>query len=180
MSNIYVPIDYTDAKKVIPEGEDIIYSTLCKVNYTVRSGNQSKTYFFDSHVLFTEEGFAYTIPQKSDEILLLYRPLNQIYKLRKNAWQLKVGIGEKRSLMYIYGKEKFIYYNFKCKRAKEFESKEKFKERSSKFEEKLMPLILKSKRDFLDSPDSSKLTPKEKKNLIKSIEKMEKGKIMYL
>ncbi|MFX0042629.1 MAG: hypothetical protein ACFE8L_06940 [Candidatus Hodarchaeota archaeon] len=176
MSDIYVPIDITEARKVIPEGEDIFYSTLTKAYYVIRqaAAGRATTITFSSHVLFTERGFAYSYPKNDDEMLLFYRPLNQIYGVRGKRFRLKVGLGKKMSLMYIYGKEKFQNYYFELKRDPSFESKEKFKERSAEFENKLVPLIIKSKEEFLNSPESSQIGKKERKNLANSIVKMKK------
>lgn len=60
MSNIFIPIDSSDLSKVIPEGEDIIYSSLCKGEGTAIADN--KKYFWNSHLLMTNRGIYFTIP----------------------------------------------------------------------------------------------------------------------
>lgn len=54
MSNIHVPIDTSNLSEIIPEGEDILYSTMCKVN-AVGYNADSK---WESHVLVSKSGFA--------------------------------------------------------------------------------------------------------------------------
>jgi hypothetical protein len=60
VSNIYIPIDSSDLSKVIPEGEDIIYSSLCKGEGTYIANN--KNYFWNSHLLMTNRGLYFIIP----------------------------------------------------------------------------------------------------------------------
>ena len=58
MSDIYVPLDYSKVKTVIPPGEDIVYSTLCYVT----AGTPAYRRKWTSHVLITTDGVAYTTP----------------------------------------------------------------------------------------------------------------------
>ena len=60
LSNNYVPIDISDLSKVISEGEDIIYSSLCKAEGTYIANN--KKYFWESHLLMTKKGVYFKIP----------------------------------------------------------------------------------------------------------------------
>jgi len=174
MSDIYVPIDTTEVRNVLPEGEEIIYSTLCSGYYTLRSATtKPQTMWFDSHLLITEKSFAYTIGI-SGEAILYYRPLNQMLAVRGRKFRLKAAIGKSTILKYAYGKEKYRDYYFKLVRDKSVEAKEKFKERAAEFENKFVSLILESNREFLASPDSHILSPKERQILVKSLRKMEK------
>ena len=54
MSNIYAPIDSSNLSELIPEGDDILNSTLCKVQVTSRSVGIK----WQCHVLVTTSGFA--------------------------------------------------------------------------------------------------------------------------
>lgn len=60
MSNIFIPIDSSDLRKAIPEGEDIIYSTLCKGEGEAMFEN--KKWSWNSHLLMTQKGMYFTIP----------------------------------------------------------------------------------------------------------------------
>jgi len=54
MSNIYTPIDSSGLIRMIPEGDDILYSTLCKVQVISRNVRIK----WQCHVLVTKSGFA--------------------------------------------------------------------------------------------------------------------------
>jgi len=56
MTNIHVPIDSSNITSLIPEGEDILYSTMCKV--TLRLATGGKAAKWNSHVLVSQSGFA--------------------------------------------------------------------------------------------------------------------------
>ena len=60
MSNIYVPIDSSDLSKAIPEGEDIIYSSLCRGEGSFVSFD--KKFYWDSHLLMTKKGLYFFVP----------------------------------------------------------------------------------------------------------------------
>ncbi|MFX1381577.1 MAG: hypothetical protein ACFFBP_03965 [Promethearchaeota archaeon] len=75
MSNIYVPIDYSNVKDVIPEGEDIKYSTLAKGWYMETFGPKRKTTKWKTHILLTDKSIALQIP------LELVYGYNEIKKL---------------------------------------------------------------------------------------------------
>lgn len=54
MSNILIPINSSSLSELIPEGDDILYSTLCSVK--ALAGNV--TIKWQTHVLATKSGFA--------------------------------------------------------------------------------------------------------------------------
>ncbi|MFX1239352.1 MAG: hypothetical protein ACFFAS_01850 [Promethearchaeota archaeon] len=132
MSNIYVPIDYSNVKDVIPDGEDIVYSSLAKGWHMVQNlpPNKIKRIKWKAHVLLTENNIAVNIPIK-----LLYN--------RKEIKQLNPGeeicfpisqasaVG-KRIILQANGPSKHIEAIFTLDRDPKFESKESFKERSKK------------------------------------------------
>jgi len=62
MEGIYVPIDFSDLKEILPPNEEIIYSTLCTIrfSYWIYKGRAFKRRAkYNSHVLITEKGIAY-------------------------------------------------------------------------------------------------------------------------
>jgi len=73
MSDIYVPIDYSDIKNKIPPGEDIIYSTLCKGQTSQNLGTKTKRWTWISHVLMTPNGLVYTFPDVRKKKHLHYK-----------------------------------------------------------------------------------------------------------
>ncbi|MFX1493572.1 MAG: hypothetical protein ACFFBZ_04755 [Promethearchaeota archaeon] len=58
MAEIYVPIDYSNLKEILPVGDDIIYSTLCKAYHT----DAGSLIIWKTHLLMTEKGIAFSKP----------------------------------------------------------------------------------------------------------------------
>ena len=90
----YVPVNYSHAWSVIPKGEDIIYSTLCKARYDRGFGSiiiDITTWV--THVLCTRKGLAFTAPDGN----LLYLPWYDIY----HTWNDGIYIGSLKELLYM-------------------------------------------------------------------------------
>ena len=67
MSEFQIPIASSDLRKVIPSGQDILCSTLCRGTAKRLlvggvKGQKERTYTWITHVLITNEGIAVTIP----------------------------------------------------------------------------------------------------------------------
>ena len=123
MSNIYVPIDFSDLKNVIPEGQEILYSTYAEVKYTSPSENTGRglRYFkgkWESHVLITAEGLALNI-RFQDGIKQYFVPLFHTSFLLKN--------------LYVNIPDADGSFGFSLLRRPEFEKKDTFKKRSKEF-----------------------------------------------
>ena len=160
MSDIYVPIDSSDLKSVIPPGEDIIYSTLCKGIATVAEFNKRTTTNWITHVLFTQNGVAWVKPhytKKKEPSTLHYTPLEYIDYLfydRIPSFQIKP------ARLYL-------------KRVDSFETKENFRERSANFLPKFAPLIIEKKEQWLQEyGDNPEVKKRLKKKIQNSITKM--------
>jgi len=88
MSNIYVPVDFSDLRKNLFPEEKVIYSTLAEAElrggstYTGRGIKQYKTKWI-THLLFTERGLAIHLKSKSGDIPF-YSPLYNTGFLLKN------------------------------------------------------------------------------------------------
>lgn len=118
MSDIYVPIDYSHAKELIPPGEDIVYSTLCSVR-DVGFGSSTN---WTSHVLMTTKGFVYTKPiGRKKPVSLVYVPWWSISGFVRKLFQT--------------GSIKF-----KLIRDVNFETKTGFKQRCKEFKSKIKPI----------------------------------------
>lgn len=158
MAEIYVPIDFSDIKNVIPPGEDIIYSTLCQGTHSQNLGTKTKTWKWISHCLMTKNGVAYTFPslQKKKE------PPQKIYSKWEDILAIasagKFGVGFTLSLITSY----------KLVRNENFETKEKFKERSKAFVAKFRPLVIKKQEEWLEA---NRNNPEVRKRDIKITEK---------
>jgi hypothetical protein len=119
MADIYFPIDSSVAKNVIPPGEEIIYSTLCKIVHSGLPGSGTPTRKWDSHVLLTPKGLVYSMPGNR----ALY-----------NDWfEVKRITGK-----YI---ELFLGFRMGLKREPNFETKDGFKKRSKEFSRKIKPIM---------------------------------------
>ncbi len=117
ISNFYVPIDYSDLLKIIPEDvNEILYSTLCQA---IKKESFSLERKWNTHVLITKLGFAYTELLEEDQTKSIF------YK-----W---VEIHDDKTLQI---KKNKIYFNFtwySVVRDEVYESKEDFKYRAKNF-----------------------------------------------
>lgn len=162
MAEIFVPINYSDVKDIIPLGEDIIYSTLCKAVYV---GDNPWTRYWKTHLLITEKGIAFSIPGKKreDPPQLIYDDFTCITFVYPDGFSLD---NSKK-----YFAMRGIFINIKSD--SEFESKEKFEKRKSEFLKKFFPIVLEAKKNLLQTPGSS-LDIKERKRQEKQVKRMEK------
>jgi len=158
MSDIYVPIDYSDIKNKIPPGEDIIYSTLCKGQTSQNLGTKTKRWTWISHVLMTPNGLVYTFP----DVRKKKAPPLQIYDTWENIKSI-VSVG-KFGTGFVLSRGT----DFKLVRGEDFETKEKFKERSKEFIAQFRPLLIKKKEEWLEL---NRNNPEIKKKKIKNMEK---------
>ena len=151
MSDFYVPINYSDVSSVIPQGEDIIYSTLCnaKVDRGFGYAYVDVTTWV-THVLITTKGLAFTIPQRNKSNKLLYIPWYDVH----HTWNDAILLGGFKQRLAVT-------------RDPNFESKEKFKERRLKAGKIFLPILIKEKETFLNSPESSNIK-NIKRNRMKS------------
>lgn len=158
MSDIYVPIDYSDIKKKIPPGEEIIYSTLCKGVVEV-GGPPQKTIrtTWITHVLFTQNGVTWVKPhytKKRRPSTQEYTPLEDVnYLFYDRIPSFRIGLAR----LFL-------------KREKIFETKENFRERSARFLPRFAPLIIEKKKQWLqeygDNPEIKKRLKKRIRNHI--------------
>ncbi|MFW9818806.1 MAG: hypothetical protein ACFFE5_04285 [Candidatus Thorarchaeota archaeon] len=160
ISDIYVPIDYSDLKSIIPPGEDIIYSTLCKGIASVPHKYDARKKIITkwaTHILITPNGIAwnkpnyYTKKQPSTQEYTNLEFIDRFFRMKV------VGSG-------------FSFYpaDLKVVRDENYESKEKFKERSRKFVSTIAPYAIERKKKWLAENQDN---PEIKKRLIKKITK---------
>lgn len=138
MSNLYVPIDYSQLSEVIPEGEDILYSTLGFAQLISAMGGKIK---WNTHILITKSGFAafsrvekyltkkgkekYNIIKKKKTIATFY-PWHEL-----KGSGLKTTPFTKKKVIVVLSKVNFIHYEAKID--KNFESSNSFNQRSKEF-----------------------------------------------
>jgi hypothetical protein len=81
-SQIYVPIDLSKLSELIPPGDDILYSTICKLIFIYRGGNKQKKW--NSHVLVTKSGIATHVKFSTELRSGEDRPGKQKYSKNEN------------------------------------------------------------------------------------------------
>ena len=149
MLNIYIPIDSSEAKKAIPIGEDIHYSTRAKY---VRD-NGKKVYRLHTHLLLTDNGLAY---MKDDP---KYKPWYKVVMMT---------LGPQR----IFSKKINPRY-FEIERDEDHESKEGFKARKKEFIYIALELYVNALKNRIEELNNNPeiCSKKELKNQLKNLPK---------
>ena len=166
---LYVPIDRSNLYELVPPGEDIFYSSLARQRWN--PGNYVITN--ESHFLATKKGFAmdYAYGVKGKKLFTedRYNPwyiinfiTRRVGKVMPPALHVKKGI----NMIHFY-------------RDKNYESKERYAERSKRVLCTFIPLIRESKKErlaFLEAHQDDKDIYKKKdvKKLMKTINLFEK------
>jgi len=133
IEDIYVPVDFSPVKQVIPQDEEIIYSTACIAKFS--TGSSTKT--FSSHLLITREGVAFTIPKRK-QVVGSYVPWHEIFSVRSSKLCLT-------SLNIL-----------NLTNVKAYETKKKFKHRALEFPIKIAPLFLEKKIPWIQEQKERK------------------------
>ena len=128
---MYVPIDYSEISKSIPEDDEILYSTLCQV----KGANQN----WESHVLITKLGIAYTGPTEGDQEKLNFLDWFNVYNQLFNEFKSK--------------KIKINGIWFSATRDEKYETEETFKSRIREFGQFCEKLFLETKNEFIIKRD---------------------------
>lgn len=143
IENVYVPIEISDLREVLPPNEKIIYSTICLVSFKHKVGGgatRSKTFKvkYETHVLITPRGFAF---------------FRRSWEVKWGKLKLFSGEPEYNSLLdvslVLNNGFKFQGFLFKFIYQPNFESEETFKERSKKFKMILFPYLLETTQTFI-------------------------------
>ena len=81
MAELYVPLRVLDVRKVIPAGDDILYSTLGKFSASEIVGNKKKNYFWESPLIISTKGIGTELPLVFGDRRLYHRylRLHRIY-----------------------------------------------------------------------------------------------------
>ena len=132
MADIYYPIDGSSAemiKTIIPPGEEVIYSTLCKIKFSTPPPFVQKQRYI-SQVLLTNRGLAYINYTNKRCIYFDWGQVRGIY-YRK---MIEISAG---------GIDLFLV------RYPDFETKEGFKKRSKEFAGKIKPVLNARKEEWV-------------------------------
>ncbi|MFX0102238.1 MAG: hypothetical protein ACFFCS_21915 [Candidatus Hodarchaeota archaeon] len=174
MAEIYIPIDSTNLKDVIPPGEDILYSTMCQGTYAYRTLNQTISVKFNAHALLTTGGIAYTCANRGGQMQNYYEPWWRVFQVVKILkWR---GFVINRPDLIGSPMRKLNIVSFSLKQNEGFETEEKFKERNQEFVGKFRPLLIQRRQEWLAANQgNSEVDKKLYKNLSKELEKMMKN-----
>jgi len=153
MSDIYIPIDYTNLKEVIPLGQEIVYSTFAEIDlrggntYTGRGISQIRSKW-QTHVLFTKEGLAIFLDRKfinKKEFIPVYYPYyNTGFLLKKLV--ISADFKEPfRGGITIGG----VTMTLSLIKHSKFETKSSFKARSKEFKKTIKSYILEQSKTIL-------------------------------
>lgn len=151
MSDFFIPIEHTDLQYILPPGEQIIYSTLCRCTISETTHKKTKFLNWNTHVLFSNNYVAYHKPDSFKK-----NPRNQQKYDRLEEVQV---IGGKGFVL----KSSMI---FKLLRV-DLETKEQFIERLREFLLKYSLFIIEKKEHWLEE---NRDNPKIKKSQIKWME----------
>ncbi|MFX1275513.1 MAG: hypothetical protein ACFFBP_06560 [Promethearchaeota archaeon] len=136
MSNIYLPINASDVKDVIPIGEDIIYSTLA-LGYEYLGNREAR---WSTQLLITPNGIAFKV--RSDSGLV-----NRYYYWHEI--QTIINYGKFGPAIFVY-KRKLSNLSVALARNENIETKEEFKERLGEFLDIFRPILIEKKQQWLE------------------------------
>ncbi|MBY9005961.1 MAG: hypothetical protein KGD63_04305 [Candidatus Lokiarchaeota archaeon] len=105
MSNIHVPIDYSNTKDIIPNNDDIVYSTFMKykIQNPYRSSSRRILYkVYTCHVLMTPNGLGWTDPLEKyrNPPFLRYEDWSSVEKIFGEAIHFRRFKGRRLNLKY--------------------------------------------------------------------------------
>ncbi|MBN1216909.1 MAG: hypothetical protein JXA99_15895 [Candidatus Lokiarchaeota archaeon] len=186
MSEIIVPLDYSNLQSVIPKEDEIIYSgisNMMAMNIT----------FYGVHVIISSKNFSY-IRQYPNKKLDIYPKIEFNYgkNLKKRGYLQLLPLYEIDSCYFDNGwklpkitlSKALGFANFAILQCKDYESKEDFKKRKKNFHLKILPYVISSKKEHLNELEShpddfkSKEINKLKKTIKKWTEALEKEGIL--
>ncbi len=151
MSNIYVPLDYTNLKDFIPPEEEILYSTMCKVVEKHEKGPgtpRTKKIKYTSHALITNKKIYY-LRNKSSLAGKIVRKIiadgegksPDLQYLPLTSMVIKSG----NRLHYLYT----LLIDITLVIQMEYESQEAFNERKETFDAFMLPLLIQAGKDYI-------------------------------
>lgn len=151
---IKISIESSDVKDIIPQREEIIYSSLA----TVKRENSDSCHKWTTHLLITPNGIAFKESKGMSGELI-----NSYYN-----WYKIQSIKNFKNPSIIIHKDNASSYSLSLKRNESFETKKDFKERRKEFVAKFNPIFIKRKQQWLQNEKSNL---KIKKKIIKEQEK---------
>lgn len=154
MTEIYLPIDFSKTREVIPPGEEIIYSTMCAGKGEFLEGNKRINYDWLSHFLLTENGVAFTIPLDASHTKKQIKNLNprkEHYLPWYNIIVVPGRTGDKPGFIIekIENEIKMMCF-MELVPTPDSESEESFNKRKMLFFEKFKPIQEEKKKEMLD------------------------------
>ncbi|MHA1239588.1 MAG: hypothetical protein ACTSQU_02230 [Promethearchaeota archaeon] len=158
MSDFYIPIEISDLQYILPPGEQIVYSTLCRCALVKTIGNKTQVLKWNTHVLFTNNYVAYNKPDSFKK--------NSSYQQKYSRWEDVQG-------MILIGGKGFVLnatMDFKLMRDINLETEEQFIKRTREFLLKYPPFIIEKKERWLEeNRDNPEIKKRRKKWMTSSI-----------
>ncbi len=152
-AEIYVPIDYSNLKSILPPNNDILYSTKCKASLQIKN----TVYSWDSHMLIVNDGVAYILRRNKGE------PKTQFFFC---PWYNTNIVALTKKLVSISVKNDYRVL-LMLDRDDNYETKEHFLERIRKFEDRFRPIVIEEKEKWLNKNIDN---PEIKKKVIKDFQ----------
>ena len=172
MAELYVPINTSDVWKVIPQGEDIIYSTLAKVEIVTMGGKLSHKY--ETHLLITSNGIAFKKINFTKGIQLSDGTSENIYALWENAQGL-IFIKTLGAVFKVHG------CGIRLIQLEGTETKKQFIARSKLFVAKYRPLMIEKYEEVLEEllkdPIKNRKLIKGRQYLLRFLKKKEEKRL---
>ncbi len=158
MKEIYVPINISNLREILPPSEEIIYSTLCKISFSVSDSywtpksttHITEKYEYNSHLLITQKGLAY-----------YYKPLNTA-AYKSSVWGPLPTYNTLLNINQFYGSRRFrvshqdfsrddlIYYLFEIIPHPDIESTYEFEQRRMRFRPILYKYMLSTTQSWVN------------------------------
>ncbi|MFX0098990.1 MAG: hypothetical protein ACFFCS_05370 [Candidatus Hodarchaeota archaeon] len=155
-ADIYVPIDTSKLQEIIPPGEDILCSALCKG----QNSFANKIITWNTHVLLTNKGVALHENYGKD-LVPKYYPWHEVFSVGKVMKMTGISIGPNIRALTSYLLLRF----------KDTESNDEFNARGNAFVTRFMPIMTQSKEEWLaanrNNPD---IKPKKLRNFEKELD----------
>lgn len=166
---IYIPIDSSNLKSIIPTDDEIIYSALCRADYRYVKGGTEFSVSWQTHILLTTGGLAYTEMNYDKSKEDRYIPWHKLYvnntglNVNRASWMIRNSRDDHTTMLMITANPDNP------------ETIEELATRLNKFHTTYRPFLIELKKEWIkvnkDNPDIKK---KEKKRVEKTLELMEK------
>lgn len=159
MADIFIPIESTNLKSILPANDEIIYSTLA--NCSIQKGKLIR--YWKSHLLITPNGYAMTIPDANNTLNGKYFPwyiVDNITRAKFKLYKNKQKIYMTRWLFFAEGWRWSIWHDVNS------ETDDQFLPRAEGFGAKVIPIIIQRKQEWIAANNASSTPDKKKRKIV--------------